>query len=70
MSGVESASDAPEFNCKISRVAPGAINVRGYDLCEMMRQANASEASFLPSSGLLTKPTSTRIAGMRAVRMT
>ncbi|MGE0862199.1 MAG: citrate/2-methylcitrate synthase [Gammaproteobacteria bacterium] len=51
MSGAGNVADAPEFDCSISRVAPGAINVRGYDLCEMMRQASASEASFLVLTG-------------------
>jgi citrate synthase len=45
------AGHEPEFSTAISRVEPGRILVRGYDVGDLIRHASGSEAAFLALTG-------------------
>lgn len=53
--------DGPEFVTGVSRVAPGEINIRGYDARELMRQASFSEGAFLTIIGRRPTPSELRV---------
>jgi len=50
-SGERQAGREPEFSTEISRVEPGRILVRGYDVGDLIRNASGSEAAFLALRG-------------------
>jgi citrate synthase len=45
------AGGEPEFSTEISRVEPGRILIRGYDVGDLIRNASGSEAAFLALTG-------------------
>ncbi len=47
----QSPGSGPEFSTAISRVEPGRILVRGYDVGDLIRNASGSEAAFLALTG-------------------
>jgi citryl-CoA lyase len=57
--------DEPEFVTSISRVAPGEINIRGYDVRDVMHQSSFSEGAFLTIIG--RRPTSAELRVFDAI---
>jgi citrate synthase len=47
----DNVANSPEFVTGVSRVAAGVINIRGYDVRDLMRHATAYEGAFLTITG-------------------
>jgi citrate synthase len=47
MKSLSSVEDKPYFRSEISRIEPGYMNVRGYDLRDLIKNASWSEVMFL-----------------------
>lgn len=59
------STESPYFSTSVSRVAPGEVGIRGYDLRDIIKKATFSEAIFLTLRG--RRPTSPELAVFDAI---
>jgi len=65
MKSLRSVGDKPYFQSAISRIEPGYMNVRGYDLRDLIQHADWSEVMFLTVVG--RRPSKAEVAVFDAI---